>query len=113
MTTVYRDMAETRSEIANALNIMTSNAMFRMSYGEWDRILKHLKHLRIGMSDATISQRRRSCKYKMCDHECPEPAVIVRSFYDTYCFSVNMEDPERPGQVERVCVADAHALSRR
>ena len=99
----------TRSELAKTFNVMTSEALFTMCEGEWERLVQHLKHPAGGsMTDDQIKKIRRSYKRKMCRYAVLGPDVLVRRLYDIYCLYDGMMDPERPGQ--RCFVSNAHDI---
>jgi hypothetical protein len=88
---------------------MTSDAMFKMCEGEFERLTKHLRDPRIGMTDEQIKLIKRSYTRGKCMFACPEPKIIVQHLYDVYSLFAEMEDPEREGG-QLVLVSNAHAL---
>jgi len=100
--------ADKHSPITRAFMMYSSDAIFKMLPKEYDRLLEHLKHLGIAMSDERIKRLSRRYLRRMLRYGVGEPTQLVRDLFDVFCFFDDMEDPERPGQ--RVLVDDAFEI---
>ena len=74
---------------------MSSDALFQLVPGEWDRLVKHLKHHKTGgWSMEKIKKVSRKYKRRMLRHSCPEPKTLVRRLYAVYDLFAGMKDPK-------------------
>ena len=87
------------SYIARVFKVMSADAIFKQMDGEYERLLRHLKHPGIGMDNDSIKKLDRAYLRRMMRYVVPGPDVIIRGLFDVYAFVVGMEDPERPGQM--------------
>ncbi|KAJ1445400.1 hypothetical protein M885DRAFT_607790 [Pelagophyceae sp. CCMP2097] len=102
------EFVDKHSEIAEAFNVMTSDAFFKLCEGEWERLLKHLKHPEIDMTDAQVARIKRAYKRRMLDCECPGAARHCLCHPRRLLLLRRQGRTDRPGQ--RAFVSNAELI---
>ena len=87
--------ANKRQVLASVFLSYTSDALFAMLPGEYERVLNHLREMHTPAEK--IGKLRRRYWRRHAKYGCSDPATIIRRLYDVYTFFEGLDDPMQPG----------------